>query len=149
MNQQINPDETYSIPNNSGQANLFQPGQPVQATQPAQPTGQPAPAQPSRVSRRSILRGAAGVGAVGIAAAAGAGAAVAVTRQPGQATLMPTSKPVTVAPMPPQAMAGPLVVYLADTSTGEFDVYGDTGQMRVKNPALVSQLLKNMQLAQQ
>jgi hypothetical protein len=51
--------------------------------------------------------------------------------------------------MAPAAVAGPLVVYLSDTTTGEFDVFGDTGQVRVKNPALVSQLLKNLPLTAQ
>jgi len=101
----------------------------------------------SRLSRRSLLRGAAGVGAVGLAAAAGAGVATAAARPASQPTMAPATKPVTVAAMPETAMAGPLVVYLRDTTTGEFDVFGGTGQVRIKNPALVSQLLKNVQLA--
>jgi hypothetical protein len=99
------------------------------------------------MSRRTVLRGVAGVGAVGLAAAAGAGVAVAATRPTGQTTLPPAAKPVEMAPMAPAAMAGPLVVYLSDTTTGEFDVFGGTGAVRIKNPALVSQLLKNVQLA--
>lgn len=141
MTQQIHPDQTHPELARGGQPHV---SQPAEHTEP----GAAAP-QPSRMSRRSVLRGAAGAGAVGLAAAAGAGAVVAVTRQPAQATLMPSAKPVTMAPMAPTAMAGPLVVYLADTTTGEFDVFGDAGQLRVKNPALVSQLLKNLQLAQQ
>jgi hypothetical protein len=117
----------------------------------AQPTlnqQRPAPEPPRPpVSRRSVLRGVAGVGAVGAAAAAGAGAVVALDRPSGQPTLMPVSKPVAMAPMAPTAMAGPLVVYIADTSNGQFDVFGGTGQTRVRNPDLVSQLLANLKLA--
>jgi len=102
----------------------------------------------SPMSRRSVLRGVAAVGAVGAAAAAGAGAVVAFDRQSaGQPTLKPVSKPVAMAPMAPTAMAGPLVVYIADTTSGQFDVFGGTGQTRVDNPALVSQLLANLRLA--
>jgi hypothetical protein len=46
--------------------------------------------------------------------------------------------------LPPNAMAGPLVVYLRDTTTGELDVFAGTGQVRVRNPALVAQLLRAM-----
>jgi hypothetical protein len=99
------------------------------------------------MSRRSVLRGAAGVGAVGLAAAAGAGVAVSATRPANKPALPPAAKPETVAAMPQTAMTGPLVVYLRDTTTGEFDVFGGTGQVRIKNPALVSQLLQNVQLA--
>jgi len=88
-----------------------------------------------------------GVGAVGLAAAAGTGVAVAATRPSTVTNLPPASKPVEVAAMSPNVMAGPLVVYLRDTTTGEFDVFGGEGQVRIKNPALVSQLLKNVQLA--
>ncbi len=50
-----------------------------------------------------------------------------------------------MAPMPPTAMEGPLVVYVSDTTTGLLDVFAGTGQLRLKNPALVSQLLRALQ----
>jgi hypothetical protein len=99
------------------------------------------------VSRRSVLRGAAGVGVVGVAAAVGAGAVEVLKRQDNQPTLTPVSKPVAMAPMAPTAMAGPLVVYIADTTTGLLDVFGGTGATQVNNPALVRQLLANLKLA--
>jgi len=94
-----------------------------------------------RVSRRSLLRGAAGAGVVGIAIAGGAGAAVAVTRgaTPAQGAV---GKTTVMAAPPANAMAGPVVVYLRDTSTGEMDVFAGTGQVRVQDPALVKQLLR-------
>ena len=106
----------------------------------------PDPGRSSRVSRRSLLRGAGVVGVAGIAAASGVGAAVALARP--ETVLRPASKPVAMAPMPPNAMAGPLVVYLADTTTGVMDVFAGTGQTRLRNPALVGQLLRNLQMAQ-
>lgn len=123
--------------------------QPVQQPQPqfvAQPQPQPVagsePPRKSRVSRRYLLRGAAGVGVAGVAAVVGAGSAMAVTRN--QPSLKPVSKPVWKAPMAPSAMEGPLVVYISDTTTGDVDVFAGTGQMRMKNPALVRELLNNL-----
>ena len=100
-----------------------------------------APERPSPMSRRSLLRGAAGAGAVAVAAAAGAGGVVALTR-PQTQTAPPAAKPVTMAEVPLNAMAGPLVVYLRDTTTGEMDVFAGTGQLRLHDPALVGQLLR-------
>ncbi len=108
-----------------------------------EPAGFTAPPPPP-VARRSILRGIAGIGAVGVAAAAGAGAVIKFDKP---ATLKPAAKPVAMAPMAPSAMAGPLVVFIADTSNGVLDVFAGTGATQVRNPALVSQLLANLELA--
>jgi hypothetical protein len=99
---------------------------------------------PPPVGRRSILRGIAGVGAVGVAAAAGAGAVIKFDKP---TTLKPAAKPVEMAPMAPSAEAGPLVVFISDTKTGVLDVFAGTGATQVRNPALVSQLLANLKLA--
>jgi hypothetical protein len=113
------------------------------------PAAPPPPAAPRLpTSRRSVLRGVVGVGAVGIAAAAGAGAVFEFDRPSAKTqTLMPAAKPVAMAPMAPTAMAGPLVVYIADTTTGVIDVFGGTGATQIRNPALVNQLLANLKLA--
>jgi nitrous oxide reductase len=113
----------------------------TQADQASEPVT--APERPSPMSRRSLLRGAAGAGAVGLAAAAGAGGVVALTR-PRTQTAPPAAKPVAMADVPPNAMAGPLVVYLRDTTTGEMDVFAGTGQLRLHDPALFGQLLRAM-----
>jgi hypothetical protein len=117
----------------------------VNESQSTQQLDAPASAR-ARTSRRNILRGLAGVAAVGIAAAVGAGAVVEFDRPSEAATLKPVSKPVVMAPMAPSAMAGPLVVYISDTTTGKFDVYGETGATQVNNPAFVNQLLDNLKL---
>ena len=106
-----------------------------------------APEGPSRVSRRSLLRGAGVAGVAGVAAAGGAGAVVALVQQKPE-TLLPAAKPVAMAAMPRNAMDGPVVVYLADTTTGDMDVFAGTGQIRLRNRALVGQLLRNLQMAQ-
>jgi hypothetical protein len=121
------------------------PGPPpaVPGPPPAVPAPPPAAAPRPQLTRRSILRGAAGVGAVGAAAALGAGAVIRFDK-PGE--LKPVGKPVAMAPMAPSAMAGPLVIYIADTTNGLFDVFGGTGATQVRNPALVRQLLANLKL---
>ena len=122
--------------------------QPPAAAVPSSAAPAPPPAAAPRppMSRRSILRGVAGAGAVGAAAAVGAGAILKFDK-PAEATLKPVGKPVAMAPMAPNAMAGPLVVYISDTTNGLLDVFGGTGATRVRNPALVRQLLANLKLA--
>jgi hypothetical protein len=119
-----------------------QPQQPGQGdgTEHGTEHGTAAPA--AGVARRSVLRGAAGLGAVGLAAAAGAGAVVAATRPSNAA-------PRAAAAATPAAAGGdPLVVYLRDASTGEFEVFRGTQQVRVRNPRLVAQLLDGIATAQ-
>jgi hypothetical protein len=121
--------------------------QPRQA-QPGRDT-EPGATQPTaRLSRRSVLRGAAGAGAVGFAAATGVGAAFAATR-PSTVSRPADAGKVAATDTAPQKPAGePLVVYLRDTSTGEFEVFNGTRQVRVRNPRLVAQLLDDLQTAQ-
>src|SRR5258708_35963133 len=91
-------------------------------------TGQP----PASLSRRSVLRGAAGVGAVSVAAAAGAGSIFAATRSANAATDAHAGSAAGTAAHP--AGDEPLVAYLRDASTGEFEVFHGTRQVRVRNP---------------
>src|SRR5215467_10003309 len=90
-----------------------------------------APERPSPMSRRSVLRGAAGAGAVGLAAATGAGAVVAAAR------------PRTMAARP--ANASSLVVYLRDATTGELEVFAGTSKVRFRDPALATRLVRAVQ----
>ena len=94
------------------------------------------------MSRRSLLRGAAIGSAAGVIVAGGAGAVAELVRPSQAGIAKPAAKPVVMAPMAPAAMAGPLIVYLRDTTSGELDVFAGTGQMRLKNRALVSALLR-------
>jgi hypothetical protein len=90
------------------------------------------------MSRRSVLRGAAGAGAVGLAAAAGAGALVAAARPAAAA-------PAAVSAALPAKHAEPVVVYLRDASTGELEAFTGTSQVRFRDPALAARLLRAVQ----
>jgi hypothetical protein len=93
------------------------------------------PERPSQVSRRSLLRGAAGAGAVGFAALSGAGAVSAAVRP-----AAPAAEPAIRA-----ADAGPVVVYLRDAATGEMEIFAGAGQTRFRDPALAARLLSRAQ----
>ena len=105
----------------------------------ADPVVDPAtvPEQPPQMSRRSVLRGAAGAGAVGLAAATGVGAVVAAAR--------PRTKAATSAMAARPANASSLVVYLRDASTGELEVFAGTSKVRFRDPALAARLVRAVQ----
>jgi hypothetical protein len=97
----------------------------------------PNPDQAAPPSRRSVLRGAAGVGAVGFAAAIGVGAVAA----PALAAESRRSAAQTRSDSgQPEAAAGPLVVYLRDAASGELDVFAGTSHAVIRDPALVAWL---------
>ena len=98
------------------------------------PPADPADAQerPSRISRRSVLRGAAvGAGAVGLATVAGAVPAMAsprsATAQAGDAGHGAAS-------------AGPIVVYLRDAASGELEVFAGDSLVKLHDPAIAARL---------
>jgi hypothetical protein len=93
-----------------------------------------------------MLRGAAGVGAVSVAAAAGAGSIFAATRSANAATDKHAGTVGGAATHP--AGDEPLVAYLRDASTGEFEVFHGTRQVRVRDPRLAAQLLDGLATAQ-
>lgn len=49
-----------------------------------------------------------------------------------------------MAPVAPAAIAGPLIVYLHETTSGELDVFAGDGQLRLHDPALVARLMQSM-----
>jgi hypothetical protein len=81
--------------------------------------------------RRSVLRGAAGVGALGLAAAAGAGSVVAAST--------PAAAATTANPAPARGDT-PVVVYLRDASSGELEIFAGTSQARIHDAALAARL---------
>ena len=93
-------------------------------------------------SRRSVLRGAGAAGAVGIAAAVGAGAAsgvAAATRPAADNRANPDNR----ATAEHSAGAGaPLVVYLRDAASGEFDVFAGTSRATMVDPDLAARLTR-------
>jgi hypothetical protein len=89
-------------------------------------------------SRRSMLRGAGAVGAVGIAAAVGVGAASGVAA----AATRPAAdnRAAAGAGHSADAAGAPLVVYLRDAASGELDVFSGTSHTVIRDPALVARL---------
>lgn len=114
------------------------------ADQPQPSHDEPVHAAPAvlgdHVSRRSLLRGAAGAGAVGLAAAVGGAAFTAA--HPAAA------KPDAQAQETGRTGAtDPLVVYLRDTASGELEVFNGTSQTKIHNPQLVAQLVAGLHTA--
>jgi len=91
-------------------------------------------------SRRSVLRGAAGVGAVGFAAAVGVGAAAAPALAAGNSR--PAARPETAQPSTGQSdtAAEPVVVYLRDATSGELDVFSGTSHAVIRDHELAARL---------
>jgi hypothetical protein len=86
-------------------------------------------------SRRSMLRGAGAVGAVGLAAAVGvgtAGAASAATR--------PAADRRTADHAAAPAAGTPVVVYLRDAAKGELEVFSGTSRTVVVDRELAARL---------
>jgi len=108
----------------------------------------PGAAQPvTPLSRRSMLRGAAGAGAVGLAVAAGAGTAFAATRPGALARPAEAGKAVTADAAAEKTSGEPIVVYVRDTAAGDYEVFHGTRQIRGRNPGLVAQLVDGLHTA--
>ena len=88
-------------------------------------------------SRRSVLRGAAGVSAVGIAAAVGVGAIATPALAAGDRRSAAPAKPTAARPA---GTDGPLVVYLRDAASGELDVFAGTSHAVIRDRELVARL---------
>jgi hypothetical protein len=98
------------------------------------PPADPAAAQerPSRISRRSVLAGAAaGAGAVGLATVAGAVPAIASPH--------PAARPQAAHGA---ASAGPIVVYLRDAASGELEVFAGDSLVKLHDPAIAARLTR-------
>jgi hypothetical protein len=99
---------------------------------------------PGQMSRRSVLRGAAGAGAAGLAATALAGTpALAASRalKPATPKLQRSAEP-TAAEL---AVSEPVVVHVRDLRTGQMDVYRGTSHVRIHNRQLAAQLARASQ----
>ncbi len=97
----------------------------------------PENAEPARLSRRSMLRGAVGVGAAGLAMTALASPALAAN-SPAYAASAPDAEHV-----PDQVSDGEaVVVHVRDVRSGEMDVYRGTSHVRVQDRALAARLAR-------
>jgi hypothetical protein len=92
-----------------------------------------------RLSRRSVLRGAAGAGVAGIAATALAGTAlpaVAASARPAAPAVRGTKTETK------DADANQIVVHVRDAESGEIDVFRGTSQTRLRDPELAARLVR-------
>jgi hypothetical protein len=93
----------------------------------------PAPDPGHRMSRRSLLQGAATAGAAGLAATA-MGAAVS---QAAAATRRPD--PAQSHGQPP---AGPIMVHVRDARSGDIELFAGTSQTRVHDKDLAARITR-------
>ena len=94
-----------------------------------------------RLSRRSLLQGAATAGAAGIAATAigAAGPALAATSGPQAAKHSPGQSP---GQSPGRAPAGPIMVHVRDTRSGDIEVFAGTSQTRLRDKDLAARIAR-------
>src|ERR1700757_645127 len=90
-----------------------------------------------RLSRRSLLQGAATAGAAGIAATAigAAGPALAATSSPpapGRSADRSSGR----------APAGPIMVHVRDTRSGDIEVFAGTSQARLRDKDLAARIAR-------
>jgi hypothetical protein len=100
-------------------------------------SGSPGPAG-RRLSRRSLLQGAATAGAAGLAVTA-VGAAVS----PAQAAASQPSAPER----PPghgHVPAGPIMVHVRDARAGDIEVFSGTSQTRVRDKDLAARIARTI-----
>jgi nitrous oxide reductase len=91
------------------------------------------------LSRRSMLKGAAGAGAAGIAASALAGIAVpAAAATTAQARITRGSADVAAEGKPGEA----IVVHVRDAASGEIDVYHGTSQTHLRDRDLAARIVR-------
>jgi hypothetical protein len=90
----------------------------------------------ARLSRRSVLRGAAGAGAAGIAATALAGTAMPAFAAASRPAHDPKDRAQDT-DTPEQ-----LVVHVRDARSGEIDVFRGTSQTRLRDPELAARLVR-------
>ena len=101
------------------------------------PESLPETPEPSALSRRGLIRNAAGAGAVGLAAG------VLLNSAAGSAAAEPSRADEVRAASPAQAVdtvAEPLIVHLRDPKSGELDVFHGEQHRRVLDPALAAAL---------
>jgi hypothetical protein len=91
--------------------------------------------EPSVLSRRSVLRGAAGAGAAGIAATAFMGSAL-----PAAASSKATDAPARGTETAREQESEDVVVHVRNAATGEMDVFRGTTQTRVRDKDLAARL---------
>ncbi len=91
-----------------------------------------------RLSRRSVLQGAATAGAAGLAATA-----VGVTASPAlAATSQPSAPDRRQGHGAAQMPAGPIMVHVRDAKSGDIEVFSGTSQTRVRDKDLAARIAR-------
>ena len=94
-----------------------------------------------RISRRSVLQGAATAGAAGLAVTAlGAAMSPAAAATVGQSAPSARSDGATSAP------AGPIVVHVRNAGTGDIEVFAGTAQTRLRDTDLAARIARASRL---
>ena len=93
--------------------------------------------EPSRVSRRSVLRGAAGAGAAGLA-----GAALGTTALGTTAAAASTADASTAATTPGTRQGTPIVVHVRDAHAGDIEVFAGTSQTSLRDRDLAARIAR-------
>ena len=89
-----------------------------------------------RLSRRSLLHGAAAAGAAGLAVTAlGAGVSQAASASTRTAAAAPADSDV-------KAPAGPIVVHVRDAKSGDIEVFSGTSQTRLQDKDLAARIAR-------
>jgi hypothetical protein len=104
--------------------------------------GSGAPGRHEPVSRRSILRTAAGAGAAGLVASTALTAipAAAATRRVKPARPDESAHPTTPSASGDTASTEHIVVHVRDLHTGDMDIVAGTSKTRLRDPALAARL---------
>ena len=107
------------------------------SSQDAKPASDPEPSG-SRLSRRSLLQGAATVGAAGLAATAIGGAASPALAATSRSSAPAESHGHDAAKTP----AGPIMVHVRDAGSGDIEVFSGTSQTRVRDKDLAARIAR-------
>ena len=90
------------------------------------------------LSRRSVIRGAAGLAGAGLAAGALTGA-IATSAQAAARPARPGRQAAGDA-----THTGPVIVHIRDVSSGEMDVFAGTSHARLRDPGLAASLVRGV-----
>jgi hypothetical protein len=117
-------------------SNEHRPGEPPDPEQPT--TGQ----RPD-LSRRSVMRGAAGLAGAGLAAGTIGGVITEAIAAPAQAAAARPARSGQQAPAE-ASPTEPVIVHVRDVNSGEMDVFAGTSLVRLRDPGLAARLVRGV-----
>jgi len=104
----------------------------------SEPSDSPVTERQSQLSRRSVLRRAVGASAVGLAVVAGGGTAAAVVSSRSQRDSSRSQGDPATATGAGSTGPGPIVIYMADPTSGEMDIFAGTGKTHHRNQTMAA-----------